>query len=327
MELQDWKPGDKADFRRWGNYWQMGADGNSLPYLGGAVYRLVVDDSIRFLELRAGNLDVVDLLAPKDLPAAKAAGNVVVYEKPWQGTRYQVTFQMMPSKQTIFFKSKDLRKAVAQAIDRGALAKTLGMGAGREWQYLVTEGQIGYDPSLPVYSLDPAKSKQLVAAAGYPNGVDVAFAVHSRSLDQQQAQMLQQMFNAVGIRITIDVLERLAWNNAMRAGQYELASQRSGIVFDPGEWMNGNLSSAGTGNWANWENAEFDKCVEEGIRTYDDKQRHEVYKRCYLIVFEEAAPRLSLWLLVRSDAFNTRVKGLVPVFYDIFNFTAAWLEN
>ncbi|MCL4466877.1 MAG: ABC transporter substrate-binding protein [Chloroflexi bacterium] len=327
MTLVDWKPGDQAVLKKWDGYWEKGADGQPLPYLDGAVFRYVVDDSIRFLETRAGNLDAMDTVAPKDLATAKSTTGIVLDEKPWQGTHRQLLFQMSPSSpNSIFRDNKNLRKAVAYALDRDAIAKTIGMGSGKAWTHPLTEQQVGYDPNAPRYNYDPAKAKQLLAEAGLANGVDVSLTVHNRTIDQQQAQMMKQMLDAVGIRTTLDVVERLAWNAKNKAGNTEFATLQSSMQYDPDFRYSVYLTTGGSNNYNSWSNPDFDKCVEEGRSTYDEKQRAETYKRCYMIFFEEA-PWLYNWLQVRYDAISDKLKGTVPEWTGFYNFRAAWLDR
>ena len=69
------------------------------------------------------------------------------------------------------FSKLGVRQAVSYAIDRESMAKTLGFGF---WE-VVTQPNAAYqfghiDNSQVPYKYDPAKAKQMLAAAGYPNG-------------------------------------------------------------------------------------------------------------------------------------------------------------
>ena len=53
------------------NYWQMGADGKPLPYADKVTYRVIIDASTQFTEMRAGTADLITNVRGRDVPAAK----------------------------------------------------------------------------------------------------------------------------------------------------------------------------------------------------------------------------------------------------------------
>ena len=79
--------------------------------------------------------------------------------------------------------NKKLRQAVAYAIDREAIVKSIFQGRASVLNGPIGPGQYGYSPDVtPKYPYDPEKAKQLVKEAGFPNVSSVGhhFAV-SRS--------------------------------------------------------------------------------------------------------------------------------------------------
>src|SRR2546430_12080259 len=108
---------------------------------------------------------------------------------------------MMPK-----FKSWDnklLRQAVAYAIDRDTIIRTLLRGEASRLDGPIGVGQYGYDPNLqPKYVYNPEKARELVKQAGFPNGVDVELStpVGRYTLDKQITEAMVPMLNAVGIR-------------------------------------------------------------------------------------------------------------------------------
>src|SRR5207237_8293867 len=62
--------GDKLQVQRNDRYWQMGADGQALPYLDGITYRVIVEATTQFNEMRAGTSDFVMNILGRNVPAA-----------------------------------------------------------------------------------------------------------------------------------------------------------------------------------------------------------------------------------------------------------------
>src|SRR5581483_11846336 len=94
------------------------------------------------------------------------------------------------------FDDKRVRQAVAYGIDKDSIIKNILLGYAKRLDGPENPGQYAYDPNLqPKYTYDPAKAKQLLADAGYPNGVDVElFSTAGRyTQDKQLSEAMTQM--------------------------------------------------------------------------------------------------------------------------------------
>ncbi len=317
-------PQDHMTVKRQESYWRMGDDGKPLPYVDGANYRFIPDDSVRMIEVRSGNQDLTALIQGKDIPAVKTNPDLQFLELPWMARRYRFLFN---SKTEPFGTNLKLRQAAQYAIDRESLAKVLGAGAGLPTKYDLTAGNIGYDESLPYYGYDPAKAKQLVTESGNPNGVDITITVISRELDTRQAQMMKQMLDAVGIRTTIEAMERIAWGTKVReAGNYQMATQATGTTHDPDPLLTLAWASEGRAVYTRAVVPEMDKCLQEGRSTYDVKQRDEIYKRCQKIMYDTAWWGFA-WMQYHNYVLNKKVKNFQDVWGDIRQEESIWLDQ
>src|SRR6185312_1035487 len=74
------------------------------------------------------------------------------------------------------FDKKEVRQAVGYAIDRDLIIKRILQGQATKINGPVGPGQVGYAPDIDYkYKYDPAKSRELLKKAGYPDGVAVDF--------------------------------------------------------------------------------------------------------------------------------------------------------
>jgi peptide/nickel transport system substrate-binding protein len=99
--------------------------------------------------------------------------------------------------------NKLVRQAVAYAIDRDTIIKTLLRGEASRLDGPIGEGQYGYDPKLqPKYTYNTEKARELLKQAGYPNGVDVELQtpVGRYTLDKQITEAMIPMLNSAGFR-------------------------------------------------------------------------------------------------------------------------------
>jgi len=154
--------------------------------------------------------------------------------------------------------------------------------------YFLTSGYLGYDESLPHHTFDAARAKQLLADAGHPNGIDIQLSCINRPVDQQQAQVLKQMLGDVGIRVNLDVLERIAWTDRMATGQYELGTYFTTMRPDPDSILAGRFESGQGKNYAQMADPVMDDLLRKGRSSYDDGVRVAAYREVQKRIYETA---------------------------------------
>jgi peptide/nickel transport system substrate-binding protein len=222
---------DRLVMLRNDQYWQKGADGNPLPYLDKITYRIIIESSTQFAEQQAGTADIMWNVPARDIPAAKRIAHARFFE---------AVDSHLSKKRPLYLNStrppfKDnlkLRQAVLHAIDRDAMAKVLAPGLGRAHPYTLLPGQIGYDTKVPFHEFDLEKAKRLVQESGV-KAPEIKLSVHSRELDQRQAQVIQAMLAKAGIKVNIEVLEGAAMSGRLRTGDWEMATGQDGADADP----------------------------------------------------------------------------------------------
>lgn len=322
MQFVEWLAGDRVVTKKFDGYWDKGADGQALPYIDGITYRIIVDDSVRFAELRSGTADWITALHPKDYAAVTANPNFTYVDAEWKPDSAIVTFNMDNS---IFAKHKPLRQAVAYSLDRDAVAKTLGFGLGKAAKHQLLPGTIGYDASLPYYNYDPAKAKQLVQQAGLPAPVEVKVMAHNRPLDVQAAQVYKQMMDAVGFNSVLEIAERTANIAKREAGLYDFTFLNQSHSADPDEQFSLPYSCGSVGNFARYCNKDLDKCLIDARSTYDVKQRAELYKKCQMIMHEDL-PMAWIWDKPTNAVRTNQLKGYVNDWW-LKEFRWVWLDK
>ena len=76
----EWQSGSHVVLEKNPEYWKKGADGQPLPYLDKLTYRLIIDDSVRLLELRSGNAHFTELVQGKDIAGLKSEPTLTIVE-------------------------------------------------------------------------------------------------------------------------------------------------------------------------------------------------------------------------------------------------------
>ena len=103
-----------------------------------------------------------------------------------------------------------MREALEYAIDKDTITKTLGKGyVNAIYEVLGGIHEAG-DPGTAPRKYDPQKAKQLIAEAGYPDGLKIPFFTVTRFYDDFMVA-LQNDLAKVGIELTVNRLESATW--------------------------------------------------------------------------------------------------------------------
>ena len=335
----EWQSGSHITLERNPDYWRKGADGQALPYLDRIQYRLIIDDSARLLELKSGAAHFMDLIQGKDIAGVKADPNLAIIESDSSGNNYRMIFDST-NPDSPLSKHKELRQAMLYAMDREAMAKTLGFGSGAGRKYLLPKSSFAYDATeqTPHYWFDRAKAEQLVkdVIAKDPsvatNGkVAVTLSVIDRAVDKAQSEMIKQMADAVGFAVTLETLERAAWTAKLvkrpghPGGKFDVSTMRNPVSSsDPdGQWRS-YFHSSGSFNVAHLEDPSWDKLIDGAATTLDQAQRIKLYRDLDQKSFDEAWYGW-LWQQDWNWVHSKKLQNVREMVSGRWTFTDMWL--
>lgn len=327
FQMAEFRPGSQATYRRNASYWRKAADGSPLPYIDEVDIILQQDSSAALLQLRAGDLDLITPIAGRDVGSVKNNPALSYVESSAQGQLYCLVFNARPGARLAGDAMQPVRQAILYGLDRDTIAKTIGLGLGEANYYHVVPGQVGFSDSVPKNTYDPEKAKQLLAQAGYPDGIDVTLDFTSRPEDAQNAQIYQQMLAKIGVRLTLQPSERVAWVNKTLAGNFELGSYLSGVRPDPDLALGYRVGTNGAGNYGAWTDPEIDTALQEGRSTYDNAKRQAAYEKVQQRIFD-AAYYGFVWRRPGTFAMASALKGFQAPLQGYFtNSLELWLDR
>ncbi|MCO1656245.1 ABC transporter substrate-binding protein [Pseudonocardia humida] len=131
-----------------------------------------------------------------------------------------------------------VREAMEHAVDRQAIVDGVFFGIGEPVAQYMPPEYWAFNPDVvpdkPEYDYDPAKARQLLAEAGYPNGVDFEMLVPSLDDHRAVAEALVPMLAEAGLRASTRVIESPTTPNTFYARQEGNAFPGMGAPFqDP----------------------------------------------------------------------------------------------
>jgi peptide/nickel transport system substrate-binding protein len=196
-----------------------------------------------------------------------------------------------------------VRQAILSAIDRATMAKQLIQGDSHVIDTPCFPSQFGCDVSAALkYPYDPARAKQLLAEAGYPNGFDTELVSYN---PPQIAATVQNYLKAVGINLRIQQLQIGAANKLAQEGKAQLfsGSWGSNSVNDASAFMPRFLDG-GLEDYAH--DADVQDLVKKAGGTVDPELRRKAYSEAIRLVTERAE-FVPLFSDVRYLAFSKQL--------------------
>jgi peptide/nickel transport system substrate-binding protein len=230
--------GQTYTYTRTSDYWNAKA----FPY-DKIVIKYLADPTARTNALLSGQLDGASLSLSR-VETAKGRGlNVVTYQP---GDIEGLFIWDRAGKIVPALGKLQVRQALNYAFDKQAIIKTAKTGLGEPTTQLFAPGEEGYDASLNAkYSYNPAKAKQLLAEAGYPNGFSVTLPDMSAVFPQEQAALTQSLKD-IGITVKLDNLPSDQIFSSMLSGKYSLSYFKLGA---PTSWDKVQLELAKNATW------------------------------------------------------------------------------
>ena len=160
FKFVEWVEGDHITVEANDDYW------GGRPKVDQIIWRVIPDDSARFLALKAGDIHALEQAVVEDLEAAEAADDLYVITRPALNTGY-LAFNYRIAE----FQDIRVREAVAHAINRQGLVENFYGKYGEVATNFLPPLVWGHNDAVEDWTYDPDLSKQLLADAGYPDGL------------------------------------------------------------------------------------------------------------------------------------------------------------
>jgi peptide/nickel transport system substrate-binding protein len=289
-------PGVELVLEAFDQYWRK------APKVKRLVLKVIPDDATRLVSLKRGELDIAynirgalaeDLRRTPGLTLKPVLGQVTnwVYfpeqwdpKSPWHDRR--------------------VRLAANHAIDRQAMNEAENLGFARlTWSIIPSTFEFYWQP--PGLSYDPARARQLLAEAGYRNGLDAGDYFCDAAITYQGEPVVNYL-NSVGIRAKLRPLERAAYFRGWAEKKYR------GLIHG-GSGAFGNAATrieafvAGGGTYAYGSYGDIDGLFREQAAELDPKRREATLHRIQQLMHEKVmvAP---IWLNAALIGVGPRVE-------------------
>ena len=232
----------------------------------------IPDSTVRLLNLRAGQLDISERLAPSDVAEAQADRRLRIVEAT--SIAYQ-TLSINLARGPLA--DSRVREALERSIDRGVINHVALEGRFIPSNQPEVPGNPYHFADLPIPAHDPARARALLAAAGSPR---VAFTLKTTNnpVDSQVAQIIQAMAAEGGFDIKVELLEASAMVATTQRGDYDATIGIWSGRADPDGNVAIWLACDGFLNWGKYCSQQVDAALAAARALTDFAARRRLYR-------------------------------------------------
>lgn len=213
------------------------------------------------------------------------------------------------------FAKRDVRRAIAMAIDKEKIVKELLEGINLEANSILPPGVFGYRENANVIPYNPAEARKLLASAGYPGGKGIPeLTIHYREqrpdIETVASAVATQLRQNLGIKVAQRSLE---WRNYLEKHnrkELEFFHMRwAADYLDPENFLSLLLDKDGAENKIWYEDPEYHALIVKANESLDSEERKRLYAQAEDIVLQDA-PFIPVYFQRDAELINPKVQGL-----------------
>ena len=288
-------PGQELTLEAYEQYWRK------TPSVKRLVIKVIPDEATRLVALKRGEVDFAYLFrgehAEELLRTKGFSYKPLVLDVP-----FWISFPEQWDPKSPWHNQR-VRLAASLAIDHKTINQALALGHARVTGSIIPDNFAFYW-APPVPSYDPAKAKQLLAAAGYPNGFDAG----NYFCDNSFADLAEAVVNnlqAVGIRAKLRPLERAAFFKQFAdKGLKNLIQASSGAFGNAATRLETFVVKGGAYVYDSYP--DIDALFQEQAGELDAKKREATLHKIQQLLHERAA-YAHIWQLAIMVGIGPRV--------------------
>lgn len=281
------------------NYWGEGAKVDTLTW------RVVPEDGARIAMLQTGEADIINPVPP--IQVSKLGGNTDLEVLNLGGLTYR--YVTLNKNYTLADGRKPLddvrvRQAMNYAFDSNAYTQVVFQGYATAPTSLFPSSVPYYAEQTP-YDADVEKAKSLMDEAGYSDGFDIDIWVDNTTIEMQGAEFVKQQLAQINVNVNVVPMESTTIADMTSAPEDETEVEMWYVNWSSGDYSaDGNMRNILHGdkyppagyNTAFYNNAEFNQCLDDALKTTDTAEIVELYSKAQSIAWEECP-----WIFLGVD--------------------------
>ena len=296
-----------------------------VPGIKRYVYKIAPDQAVQFLELVSGEIDSMSLNPYQYYYRS----NTPEFNKRMNKYHYlshSYTYIGYNLKDPLF-EDRRVRQALSYAVNRKKIIGAVLLGLGESCTGPFLKGSPYYDESVPGYSYDPEKARELLREAGWvdidgdgvleKDGKEFSFTLVTNQGSQVRediATVVQSQWARIGVKARINVVAWAAFlDQFVNKKNFQAVILGWTIPIDPDPytvWHSDSMRKGGL-NFISYSNARVDELIIQGREEFDIVKRKEIYHEIQRLISEDT-PYTFLFFPYSTPAVAKRFKGIEP---------------
>lgn len=305
------------------------------PYLDKIVCRLISDPSARIAALEAGDVNLAETLPDSEYARLKAEAGITVDTTSVPASQIALWFNFASP----LTKQKEVREAIAEALDRDAYRSILKELGAAPPQSIVPQQFRGNAQQSKKYPYDLAKAKELLASAGVKPGTPIQVILQNTpQVYLDLGQLVKQDLDKLGFQTDLRFTDISGWladmtlPAAKSADRWQLSIAQEGASYLDAEailfrFFPTSADAPKGSNWTHYSNPQVDQLLAQQAKTVDAVERDKLLGQIQEILWNDLAgyPLLAskVYYAHSASVHGIEVVYLRPAF---LRYNAAWIE-
>jgi oligopeptide transport system substrate-binding protein len=318
FRLREWTIGQRIVGERSETYW----DAASVRLRELRLYPME-DINAEERAFRGGQLHVTEAVPAAKIDSYRASPAGELRMDPALGTYFYRLNVAHPS-----LASPEVRRALAQAVDREAIVTRILRGTQVASAAFTPGGLADYEPPRGL-EYDPEAARAALAAAGYPGGKgapELELLFNSSENHRAIAEALQEMWRReLGLSVRLVSMEGKTVLDARRTGQFQLLrSSWVGDYADPMTFLAVWRAASGN-NYTGWQSPAYEARLDRAERTTRQDERATWLREAEALLLNEA-PLIPLYRYTHVYLLHPAVRGWYSNPMGRHPYKHVWLE-
>jgi peptide/nickel transport system substrate-binding protein len=277
------------------DYW------GGTPSIGGVEFRYVTEPAAALTALQNGEVQWTDNVPPQQIESLGGDDTVELQTTPSVDYWYLSMNYARPP-----FDNRDVRRAIAFAVDREAVAEAAWFGAAQPNQTAIPEDSFFHTDYAP-FEPDPDQARQLLQQAGVQTPLTMGLMVTDEFPETvTAAQVIASQLEPIGINVEIETLDFATWLD--RQGQGDFDAFYLGWLgnLDPAAYYQEQHQTDGPNNYQGYSNPQVDQLLAQGAGETDEEARKQAYDQAAQLIVDD----VSYLYLYNPDVVQAWAPGL-----------------